>query len=534
MKKNVLALGIAAAVAGFAGSAFAVTDYVAPTATGVAPNVIPAGDALQVSTTGVGHMLVVPYFSAQNGNKTLLSLTNTDTVNGKAVKVRFRGAANSDDLYDFQVFLSPGDIWTADIHQGADGRAAIVTGDNSCTKPTNINQSFKVTRLDPNWTEDRLLTNTREGYVEIFNMGNIAPGSSLYAATKHNASGTPLCSNASGTVWTDLNLVGNNTAALNSLGLAQPTTGLMGNWTIINVPNATAWSGAATAIQAVEAASGTPGNGAVVYFPQLDATTGGALGTGVAANFTADPLLTGSGITGQAQFDLPDMSTPYVGPAVGGFGDPVFQAASLTQSLATTSINNEFWTLDAISGGTDWVFSMPTRRYSAAVNYSAKALEFTDLSTAGLGNWFTLANLTLNTTTNIACVDGISNKYWNREEGENTVALGDTSSSPGEAAPAIPGLCGETSVLSINDVNAGTAPTKVLGAEVTVNNFNLALGTPKMKAQEGWMRLGTNGLGNGLPIVGGAFMSAYNPEVSAGVAGNFSMMFPHRTSRPLP
>lgn len=528
MKKNVLALGIAAAVAGFAGSAFAVTNYVAPTAAGT----IPAGDALRVSTTGVGHMLVVPYFSAQNGNKTLLSLTNTDTVNGKAVKVRFRGAANSDDLYDFQVFLSPGDIWTADIHQGADGRAAITTADNSCTKPTNVNQSFKVTRLDPNWTEDRLLTNTREGYVEIFNMGDIAPASPLYVATKHNASGTPLCAGASGTVWTDLNVVANNTAALNALGLTQPTTGLMGNWTIINVPNATAWSGAATAIQAVEDATGTPGTGAVVYFPQLDATVGGALAVADAANFTADPLLTqGTGITGQAQFDLPDMSTPYVGPAVGGYGDPVFQAASLTQSLATKSINNEFWTLDAISGGTDWVFSMPTRRYSAAVNYGAKALQWTDLSTAGLGNWFNNTNLTLNTVTNIACVDKIDNKYWNREEGENTVALGDTSSSPGEPAPEIPGLCGETSVLSINDVNAGTAPTKVLGAEVTVNNFNLALGTPKVKAQEGWMRLGTNGLGNGLPIVGGAFMSAYNPEVAAGVAGNFSMMFPHRTSK---
>jgi len=95
MKKNVLALSIAAMAAGFAGSAFAVTDYVAPAgkaaalipASGTTPAspAVAAGAALQLSTTGTGHSLVVPYFSAQNGNKTLLSLTNTDSYFGKAV-----------------------------------------------------------------------------------------------------------------------------------------------------------------------------------------------------------------------------------------------------------------------------------------------------------------------------------------------------------------------------------------------------------------------------------------------------------------
>ena len=95
MKKNVLALSVAALVAGFAGGAHAVTG----TPTGA------DATALQFGNTGTGHMLVVPYFSTQNGNSTLLSIINTDEVNGKAVKVRFRGAANSDDIYDFQVFL---------------------------------------------------------------------------------------------------------------------------------------------------------------------------------------------------------------------------------------------------------------------------------------------------------------------------------------------------------------------------------------------------------------------------------------------
>ena len=99
MKKNVLALSIAAMVGGFAGVASAQTfpnsGMVAPTAT-----------TLERSEGGAGHILVVPYFTSQNDNMSVFHVVNTDTVNGKALKVRFRGAANSDDILDFTVFLS--------------------------------------------------------------------------------------------------------------------------------------------------------------------------------------------------------------------------------------------------------------------------------------------------------------------------------------------------------------------------------------------------------------------------------------------
>ena len=41
---------------------------------------------LAVTPDGIGHILLVPYFSTNNGNATLLSLVNTDTVMGKAVR----------------------------------------------------------------------------------------------------------------------------------------------------------------------------------------------------------------------------------------------------------------------------------------------------------------------------------------------------------------------------------------------------------------------------------------------------------------
>ena len=78
----------------------------------------------EVRQSGTGHQLIVPYFNTQVGNATLFNIVNTDTVNGKAVKVRFRGASNSDDVFDFQLFLSPGDVWTANISKGPNGVAA--------------------------------------------------------------------------------------------------------------------------------------------------------------------------------------------------------------------------------------------------------------------------------------------------------------------------------------------------------------------------------------------------------------------------
>ena len=97
MKKNVLAVSIAAMIGGlgFAGVASAGSAFsnVPGVGTGFA-----IADELAVVPEGVGHILVVPYFTTQEGNVSLLNIVNTDTVNGKAVKLRYRGAANSDDI----------------------------------------------------------------------------------------------------------------------------------------------------------------------------------------------------------------------------------------------------------------------------------------------------------------------------------------------------------------------------------------------------------------------------------------------------
>ena len=77
MKSNVIALAIAGVASLCAVNAHAIQELTGAEAVN-----------LQLSESGAGHMLLVPYFSTQNGNASLLSLINMDETNGKAVKVR--------------------------------------------------------------------------------------------------------------------------------------------------------------------------------------------------------------------------------------------------------------------------------------------------------------------------------------------------------------------------------------------------------------------------------------------------------------
>lgn len=525
MKKNVLALSVAALAAGFAGGAHAITAYDGSGTT--------ATD-LQFGNTGTGHMLVVPYFSTQGGNSTLLSIINTDTQKGKAVKVRFRGAANSDDIYDFQVFLSPGDVWTANVSANAEGKSFLTTNDASCTKPAKatLNSTpFVTTRLNPAASAEEKANHTREGYIEIFNMADIVKpasgASNLYTSIKHK-NGVAPCSNivadaangiAASTAWTDINTdktVGDLTAP--AIGMANPTTGLAANWTIINVPKAVAWSGAAAAIEAVN--GGAPAAGSVVYFPQ----TSTPIAAGTASAFTADPLLQTGAVKG-ALYDLPDMSTRYTTTAT----SPEVQAAALAGAIAATGVINEFWTDPTINAATDWVFSMPTRRYAVAVDYVGTVNPVTGAkSPAVVPNVGNAAHFSSGVGGNTVlvgdklCISGITTSPWDREE-RQPASPDDVVISPSEPGAAVL-FCGETSVLSFN--NGGAATTGVLNANVAVKDIDVGY-------QDGWMVMNTPGAtAVGLPVLGQAFVSAYNPQVKPGTEGNFNVGWSHRYIRP--
>jgi hypothetical protein len=546
MKKSVLALSISTAIGTFAmvGSAFAITDL------GVA-NSLGNATQMKVNNSGIGHNLIVPYYSAQGANATLLTLTNTTTV-GKAVKIRFRGAENSDDVKDFQVFLSPADVWTAMVSQSATGAGQIVTNDRSCTKPAmtaGTQYPFGTERL----SSATNFAGTREGYIEIFNMADVTAGSALATTITHVA-GVPPCSAANFVALdTDASAV-----ALAGLGLGVPTTGLTAGWTIINTATGAAYGGNAMAIQALTAA-GVPANGNIVYWPQSV-----ALISGETRGYTADPLLAGNllavplvnPVIKALMQDLPDMSTPYMtiaAAAANGLvvnaGTPIAvnavgsyllgemwaaqqQAYELTKSLAVMSVTNEFFSDSAsvtIGAATDWVFSMPTRRYTVAMNYGATGgaarvyTDYTEDALVAVGvsaaprnvNYFSAANTTVQGTT--ICVDGITPQGYNREEGTN----GSVSFSPS----VTPVFCGEVGVWGVNQTITATSSSAVLLAQGAMTAKGISFAPTAYS--EGWMRVATPGLANiGLPVVGGSFTKA-----ASNASTNYGWNTDHRYTR---
>ena len=70
------------------------------------------GQAVPALTTeGLGDAALFPYYTAQGGWQTFVRLINTSN-EAMAVKVRFREQANSRDVLDFMVLLSPNDMWS--------------------------------------------------------------------------------------------------------------------------------------------------------------------------------------------------------------------------------------------------------------------------------------------------------------------------------------------------------------------------------------------------------------------------------------
>ena len=582
MKKNVLALSIAAMIGGLGfvgaasasvivgagGAAVSAATVGAPAVNGrmLTPNIT----GFQLSEGGVGHALIVPYYTVQGDNATILHLVNTDTKNGKVAKIRFRGAANSDDVLDFQVLLSPGDVWTAAVTKGDNGFAQLVTADNTCSIPAfekGVPVSFLDGRLNPNLKDDALANQTREGYVEIFNSADIPGGkfygkdndanSALYTATKHVAGKAPCTASViqSALFDTDFTAAAASQNAAVKLGLDAPTGGLTGDWYIMNVPNTTTYSGAATALVAVGAPAGDPAIGNFVAFPQND-----TIKIATPELFTADPSLVSKGFAGTTKdvdgawaaadgtkaavieaiaLDFPDLSTPYYAPAATA-QEPIDQAANLTQALAVSSITNQYAKDASIIAKTDWVFSMPTRRYSVALDYSKQtattpaARVFTPVSgvaatpspagappagaagAAGATQFFYTGNTKV--VDGKVCVDTQGTVFRDREE---TFKSGVPVFSPSSAKSAR--MCGEANVLSFGE---GLTAPSVLGASVAREDVGAAA-----LFENGWGVLTTTNGGVGLPILGYSVQKLTNPQASAGVSGNFGITWAHRFTK---
>lgn len=146
------------------------------------------------SPEGRGQVLIYPYFLVQpfngdEGIQTLFSLVNHSD-QGKAVKLRFREALNGREVLAMNVYLGPRDVWAgAIIADSRDSAAQLITQDPTCTVPalgslvgsggTFRGQAFSVgdftgPRVD---SGPQAPSRTHSGYVEAIEMGTVIEGS---------------------------------------------------------------------------------------------------------------------------------------------------------------------------------------------------------------------------------------------------------------------------------------------------------------------------------------------------------------------
>ena len=412
-----------------------------------------SAEAVYLNPNKTGQVLIFPYYTVQstNGNSwnTYLSVVNT-TTRAKAVKVRFIEGKTSAEVLDFNLFLSPNDMWTAAIVPAdatSGSPAHLVTADVSCTNPAIPAGGVDFRNFQYTSGDDSLpgtgLDRTREGYVEMIEMGTLT--GAWATAVTHTTAGTPA----------NCAVVQNNNTPSS---IEAPQGGLAGTGTLINVNSGRDVGYKADALEAWRTTADYT----------IPSATTPNLGD---ANPTVSLVVNAGGIdaTTLSSSTITAYRTTFAGSSGASAG-----AQAVASVFMHSAAINEYILDAATASATDWVVTQPLKR--AFVTSTVAASPYSNLLTS-----------------NGAC-ETISFTYFNREEKTQTASGTDFSPLP-PAAPAN-SMCWESNVLSIrNATPAAGEPSGVLGS-VNVTNV-----TVNSAFQNGWGRLtfaGTSATTTGL------------------------------------
>jgi hypothetical protein len=161
----------------------------------------PAAGAARLDREGFGQALIYPYYTVRGSEggqfNTYFSVSNHSR-RAKAVRVRVRESRLGKPVADFNVYLSPNDLWTGAIVPTETG-AKIISTDVSCIEPDVRSEPGSPTREivfhDANFSGPNAddaatgLDRTREGYIEMLEMGTLT-GTTASGVT-HTSQGVP-------------------------------------------------------------------------------------------------------------------------------------------------------------------------------------------------------------------------------------------------------------------------------------------------------------------------------------------------------
>lgn len=452
-------------------------------------------EAVHISPDGLGQVLVFPYYTVRGGQNTLITLINTQN-NTKIVKIRFLEGKNSREVLDFNIFMSPADVWTGAVIQTALG-AKVVSNDNTCVTPSDL---FRETRTDSNnvqflnefknyqyGSNNGLIDNasmssldrSREGYFEVIEMGVIDDDlidTGVTAATtaatvtghiKHNSAGVPAncpALDALDAFVGNLNPIQfpNTGATIVPVGnLTQPPRGgLAGRASIINPTTGANYSYSPTAFDAW--------TNSVAYF------SSGDLRPAIYEAFPATSnVFTSAGV----------VTTTWPATVQG-------QRDAMSATMMRNTVINEFILDAATASKTDWVVTFPTKRAYVGLVTAGQA-------TPPFSQNFPNSN-------NLGSCDPYGFSVFNREEGpvgSSPLLLPPVSPLPPAVGPAAgAALCWEANVVPFKgplaaDSLLASTNTSVLLSSIysTVNGATTVGGSATSPAPIGRGTQGPNG-----------------------------------------
>jgi hypothetical protein len=351
----------------------------------------------------MGQVLIYPYYNVNNNFQTNLHIVNTQD-EYKIVRVHFRESGLSRVVLNFNIYMSPYDVWTGVVRNN-NGRPNLVSNDNSCTLPANDEVTSAGQLSTSGWTFNTAYSNltdadVREGYIEVIEIANIPP--ELYAdmnadatissaddmrvqaGLSHDVSGEPANCDVVTLGWTSGNGVGTMAVAPTAArenwqghadagvdangrsggadgndGLAggylePPSGGLYGHAIYLNMSDGSAFVNEATTLDnySTMPQHWRPGDHEVSLLPSL---ASGDVNTSVAINPTdGTPVVSGAwGYTVDATRNDGDPETPASGT------NPWPVAAT----LMATGIVNDYFIDPTYEGATDWVITFPMRKH---------------------------------------------------------------------------------------------------------------------------------------------------------------------------
>ena len=125
-----------------------------------------------------GDLALVPYYTVRDQWLTGIHIVNTSD-STQVVKVRLRRATDGMNALDFNVVMSPQDVYAGFLSDDQNGNISWASPDSSCTAPAT--QANRLT-MPPIYR-----VGAESGYVEIIAMGQAADDQPIAVAAKHSA-----------------------------------------------------------------------------------------------------------------------------------------------------------------------------------------------------------------------------------------------------------------------------------------------------------------------------------------------------------